>query len=103
MILGMDFVKILELLINLQPEKMSTNYDDKSWIDFYVWKNAKVTQHYIELTYETLIWWKPRGFSVPVNREIERQSDDLKSLYVIEISYSASSSPIVLLENQIVN
>ena len=56
---------------------------------------AKGTPHWIELTSEAPIWMKPRKFSEPVNREIERQCQELLGLGLIEHSESPFSAAIV--------
>lgn len=57
--------------------------------------NAKVSPHGIELTSYCPIWQKPRRFADPINREIEKQCEDLLKLDVIEHSQSGWSSPVV--------
>ena len=56
---------------------------------------AGVTKHQIELYESTPIRMKPRRFSEPVNREIERQCAELLKLDVIRHSKSPWSAPIV--------
>ena len=54
-----------------------------------------VKPHKIELTDNTPIWTKPRQFSEPLTREIDRQCNELEALDIIERSNSKWSSPIV--------
>jgi hypothetical protein len=56
---------------------------------------ASVTPHVIELTNNTPIWQRPRTFSEPINKEIDRQCGELMSLDIIEYSDSQWSSPVV--------
>ena len=56
---------------------------------------ARVDPHQIELTSNSPIWQKPRRFSEPVNKEIDRQCKELIDLDIIEYSNSQWSSPIV--------
>jgi hypothetical protein len=56
---------------------------------------ARVAPHVIELTNDTPLWQKPRRLSEPVNREIDRQCQELLSLDIIEYSNSHWSSPVV--------
>ena len=56
---------------------------------------ANVIPHRIELTDTTPVWQRPRRFSEPINREIDRQCDELLAMDVIEHSNSAWSSPVV--------
>lgn len=56
---------------------------------------AGVTQHRIELLDSTPIRQRPRRFPEPIDKEIERQCDELRELDVIEYSRSPWSSPVV--------
>ena len=51
--------------------------------------------HEIELTSNTPIWQKPRTFSEPINREIEKHCRELEAIDIIEKSNSRWSSSIV--------
>jgi hypothetical protein len=56
---------------------------------------ANVTPHIIELTDNTPIWLRPRRFSEPVNKEIDRQCQELLSSDIIEYSDSEWSAAVV--------
>lgn len=56
---------------------------------------AKVIPHTIELSDNTPVWQRPRKFSEPINKEIDRQCRELLTLDVIEYSDSPWSSPVV--------
>lgn len=56
---------------------------------------ANVIPHRIELNDEAPVWQRPRKFSEPVNREIDRQCKELLELGIIENSDSPWSSPVV--------
>jgi hypothetical protein len=57
--------------------------------------SARVSPHHIELTDNTPIWQKHRSFADPVNKEIERQCQELLSQDILEHSNARWSSPIV--------
>lgn len=56
---------------------------------------ARVAPHVIELTDYTPIWQRPRRFSDPVNKEIDRQCSELLSMDVLEYSDSPFSAAVV--------
>ena len=56
---------------------------------------ANVVPHRIELTDYTPIWQRPRRFADPINKEVERQCEELVDLGIIEHSNSQFSSPVV--------
>ena len=56
---------------------------------------AVITPHHIDLTNNTPIWQTHRSFSEPVNREIDKQCQELLSNDIIEYSNSEWSSPVV--------
>ena len=56
---------------------------------------ANVTPHHIELTDYTPIWQRPRSFAEPINREIEKQCEELLLSDIIEHSNSSWASPCV--------
>lgn len=56
---------------------------------------ANVSPHVIELTDNTPIWLRPRRFSEPVNKEIDRQCEELLSSDIIEYSDSDWSAAVV--------
>ena len=56
---------------------------------------AGVTSHKIVLHDDTPIRQKPRRFPEPVNKELERQCEELRKMDIIKCSSSPYSSPIV--------
>ena len=56
---------------------------------------AGVTPHVIQITENTAIWQKPRTFSDHVNKEIDRQCQELEMMDIIERCHSEWSSPVV--------
>ena len=56
---------------------------------------ARVPSHHIEITDCTPIWQKPRSFSEPINKEIEKQCQELLANDIIEYSDSSWASPCV--------
>lgn len=77
---------VVDMLSNIQCS-LSKNENDIG--------KANVLPHSIEITDNTPIWQKPRRFSDPITKEIERQCNELLELDVIEPSHSQWSSPIV--------
>ena len=63
--------------------------------DEYDIGKADVTPHKIELLNYSPIWQKPRRFADPVNKEIERQCQQLELQDIVEKSNSRWSSPVV--------
>lgn len=56
---------------------------------------AQVSSHIMELTNRSPNWQRPRKFSEPINKEIDRQCSELEMLDIIEHSNSPWSSPVV--------
>lgn len=79
-------VLVYDMLLRVH-KVMSTNDGDIG--------KAKVTPQVIEVTNNSPIWQRPRRFSDPVNKEIERQCNELLSLDILENSHSNWSSPLV--------
>lgn len=77
---------VYDMLLTTQ-DAMSSGDDDIG--------RARVMPHSIELTNDTPIWQRPRRFSEPVNKEIDRQCKELLSLDIIEYSDSDWSAAVV--------
>lgn len=78
--------KVYNMLVNTQLAISKSEFDIGK---------AAVIPHKIQLSNNTPVWQRPRRFSEPINREIDRQCRELLSLDVIENSNSPWSSPVV--------